>query len=102
MINFKAIGQRIKKLRKEHSYTQEKLAEILDISTEHLSRIENGMYRPSLTLIEKICDIFDVSEAELMFGASYESSVNEDLYNKIENLTPDKKKVILTIIDLVK
>lgn len=48
MINFKAIGQRNKRLRKENNLTQEKLSELLNISTEHLSRIETGSYRLSL------------------------------------------------------
>ena len=102
MINFKAIGQRIKQLRKEHSYTQEKLAEMLNISTEHLSRIENGSYRPSLALIEKICGIFNTEESELMFGSSHETNLNKNLYNRIEMLSAEKKQAILNIIDLIK
>lgn len=101
MINFKAMGQRIKNLRKENSYTQEVLAERLDMSTEHLSRIENGAYRPSIALIEKLCEVFDVDEAELMFGIVSENDYNKELYNKIELLSDDKKRLIIKLIDFI-
>lgn len=101
MINFKAIGQRIKRIRKERDLTQEKLAETLDISTEHLSRIETGSYRPSLTLIEKISEILETDEQTLMFGNSSETSSSSQLSDKIECLSEDKKKAISIIIDLI-
>ncbi len=101
MINFKAIGQRIKLLRKEKDLTQEKLAEILDISTEHLSRIETGSYRPSLALIEKISEIFEVDEQNLMFGNSSEVHETNELSKKIESLANNKKRAVSIIIDLI-
>lgn len=101
MINFKAIGQRIKYERKQKGLTQEKLAEMLEISTEHLSRIETGSYRPSLNLIEKMCKIFKINESELMFGKSSDFSSNKLLAEKIESLTNDKKQALSIIIDLI-
>ncbi len=102
MINFKVIGQRIKTLRKEHLLTQEELAESLNISTEHLSRIETGSYRPSLNLIEKICDILSVDESDLMFGTKNDSKINKELCNKFDELSLEKKQALLMIIDLIK
>lgn len=101
MINFKAIGQRIKTERKRKSLTQEKLAELLEISTEHLSRIETGSYRPSLNLIEKMSTIFEVDESELMFGKSTDFTTNKLLAEKIENLPNEKKQALSIIIDLI-
>lgn len=99
MINFDAIGKRIKEKRKELLLTQEKLAEMLDVSVEHLSRIETGSYRPSLALIEKICRIFGVDESELMFGDKKDYQFNKGLYFKIESLTAEKREAIEKIID---
>ncbi len=99
MINFGAIGKRIKEKRKELVLTQEKLAEMLDVSVEHLSRIETGSYRPSLILIEKICAIFGVEESELMFGDKHDYKYNKDLYFKIESLPAEKREAIEKIID---
>ena len=101
MINFKAIGQRIKHIRKENNLTQEKLAEMLSISTEHLSRIETGSYRPSLSLIEKISDIFKIEEQFIMFGNGLNEETNKYLYDKLECLSEEKKQAVGLIIDLI-
>lgn len=101
MINFKMIGQRIKKGRREKGFTQETFSELIDISTEHLSRIETGTYRPSLSLIEKISDILEISEKELMFGAKSEMEIATNLTNKIICLSPQKQEALEKIIDLI-
>lgn len=44
----KIIGQRIKNARLKAGLTQEKLAEAVDLSVQHLSKVENG--RKGLTL----------------------------------------------------
>ena len=48
------VGKRVKELRKGLFLTQEKLAEKLKISSNHLSYIETGNRRPSLSLARKI------------------------------------------------
>lgn len=101
MINFKAIGARIKSERKRLSMTQEKLSEVLEISIEHLSRIENGAYRPSLLLIERMSCVFGIDEEELMFGNDKDRVENLTLYEKIEAMDDKKRKALLMIIDLL-
>lgn len=102
MINFDLIGKRIKKARLEKHYTQEKLSEILNVSVEHLSRIENGAYRPSLGLIERISEILEIDESFLMFGNYNLSGIDKELYDKLSSLDEDKKNALLTIIDAIK
>ena len=43
-------GQKLKELRKSKGYTQEKLAEKLDITPRQLTRIETGDNFPSVEL----------------------------------------------------
>ena len=47
-INYVNLGEKIKSTRKERGYTQEKLAEICDISTGFLGHIERGTRKLSL------------------------------------------------------
>lgn len=101
MINFKMIGQRIKRGRKEKGFTQEIFSEMIDISTEHLSRIETGAYRPSLSLIEKISAILEITEEELMFGKKCESEITAQLVTKISCLSPQKQEAVEKIVDLI-
>lgn len=64
-----AIGYRLKQLRKEHHYSQQELSRRLGLSQGMLSSIENHKSALSLTNIEKICNIFEVSSEWLIFGA---------------------------------
>ncbi len=101
MINFKTIGQRIKDGRKMKGFTQETLSEMINISTEHLSRIETGTYRPSLNLIEKISNVLEITEEELMFGSKSEAETAARLANKIACLSHKKQQAIESIIELI-
>ena len=55
------IAKRIKTLREEHGLTQEQLAKELSISRNAISNYENGVRRPDLDLVTKMCDIFNVT-----------------------------------------
>lgn len=67
-LNFAEIGQRIRTLRKQRGYTQEKLAEAADLSVPYLSHIERGKKGVSLVAIIRIAAALDVSLEYLLFG----------------------------------
>ncbi|MDR0347134.1 MAG: helix-turn-helix transcriptional regulator [Coriobacteriales bacterium] len=56
---------RIEILRHERAVTQEELAEILDVSRQTISSLENGRYNPSITLAFKIARFFNRSVEEI-------------------------------------
>lgn len=47
-MDYYEIGQRIRKMRKAHEFSQEELAEKIGISTTHMSHIETGNTKLSL------------------------------------------------------
>lgn len=57
----KVIGLKIATLRKQHGFTQEQLAEKLDISVKHCSSVERGLSRLSLEKLIEVSNIFHVS-----------------------------------------
>ena len=59
------LGNRIKELRKSKKFTQDSLAELIDIDAKHLSRIECGKTQPSLSLLRKIATVFEIDISEL-------------------------------------
>jgi len=61
----KALGKKIKSLRKENGLTQEKLAEQLRISTVYVGFLEAGKGSPSLKLLMKISRKFGVKVEDL-------------------------------------
>lgn len=59
-------GSKVQMLRKNHNISQEKLAAILKINRNNLSRIETGKSEPTLTIIKGIATYFNVDVASLM------------------------------------
>lgn len=64
----KIIGLNIKKYRKAAGYTQEQLAELLDISTVHMSHMECGHVSMSIDLLLKLCDVLNVTPDSILSG----------------------------------
>lgn len=60
-----ALGARIKALRKQKGWSQERLAERVGISTQYLSNIERGKENPTLDLLLRLADSLRVSPAEI-------------------------------------
>lgn len=59
------IGLKIRELRKNRGLTQERLAEYLNISSQAVSKWENGTTLPDITFVPKLSSIFCVSTDEL-------------------------------------
>ncbi len=59
------IRNRIRKFRKQKGLSQEKLAELVDSSREHINRMESGKDNISLSYFIKLAKAFDVSLDEL-------------------------------------
>lgn len=59
------IGEKIKSLRKQKNISQEVLAQYLAVSFQAVSKWENGIAMPDITLIPAIASFFGVSTDEL-------------------------------------
>lgn len=67
-MDYYAIGQRIRKLRKAQGLSQEQLAERIGISTTHMSHIETGNTKLSLPVLVDIAHSLHALTDELLFG----------------------------------
>lgn len=65
MSRLKLLGQNIAKYRKEKQLSQEKLAEMVDLSREYITRVENGQKNISLKKLFAIADALDVGFNQL-------------------------------------
>lgn len=59
-------GENLKKLRREKELTQEKLAEILGVSFQAVSKWERGETYPDITMLPEIAAFFGVTTDELL------------------------------------
>ncbi len=60
------LGLNIKVERVKRGLTQEKLGELAEISTKHITKIESGDVSPSIYLVYKIAKALNVSIAKLV------------------------------------
>lgn len=65
-LDYKAIGKRIKIARIRAEMTQEKLSEIAGVSPTHLSNIETGTTRVSLSTLIGIANALKVTSDDLL------------------------------------
>ena len=67
-----SIAENISKLRKEHSMTQEQLAESLGVTFASVSKWERGEAIPSVTTLKEIADLFGVT-VDYLISAEHET-----------------------------
>jgi transcriptional regulator with XRE-family HTH domain len=102
---------RIKELRKKHGDTLKDLAKKLNYDYSNLSKIERGLYDPSLELLRKIADIYNV---DMTYFFSEDNSYTPEETNfmgeldicrdellKKYNLVLDGKKLSKTELEFV-
>lgn len=59
-----SIGRKLKALRKEHNLSQEKIAEYVDMSREHISCIERGKNLASTETLYRLAEYFKIDIKE--------------------------------------
>ena len=63
------LGRRIARLRLEHTMTQERLASVMGVSPQAVSKWENDQSAPDISLLPLLAETFGVSIDELLVGA---------------------------------
>lgn len=84
MDNKKKLGKRIKELRKQKGFTQEQVAEMIDLEQNTISVIESGRNFPTLVTLEKIAKVLNVELSDF-FNYSYLDDID-----KVKQFTQEK------------
>lgn len=71
------LGDRLKKLRNDHNWTQEDVARKLELSRGTYAHYEINKRQPDYDTLKKLSEIFDVSIDYLITGNKYSSSEDE-------------------------
>jgi putative transcriptional regulator len=61
------LTNRVKELRAKHRFTQNDLAERVDVTRQTIVALEKGSYIPSLLLAMKIAQVFQLPIEEIFF-----------------------------------
>ncbi len=65
---------RLKELRAERGWTQQALAERLEVSRQSVIAIETGRYDPSLPLAFRIAELFDLPIEDIFVSPAHQRS----------------------------
>lgn len=83
------IGSVVRNLRNEKNMTQEDLATILCVSMQSVSRWENGLNYPDISLLPKIAQVFGVS-VDYLLGI-----VKDNDEEKCKKMCTELEKIII-------
>lgn len=88
------LGDRIKLLRKEQEITQEQLADWLNVSRSSIKGYENDGVEPSLNVLIKIADRFNVS-LDYLLGRTEEK-------HNVNLLDEYTKEILIKVYEIIK
>lgn len=100
-MDLKKIGKFIAENRKKAGFSQESLAEALDISNRSISKWERGICLPETTKMPEICKLFNITINDLFSGEivdmkNSEKKLNENLLAlAAEKEQKDKQLLVL-------
>lgn len=103
-IDYKKIGQRIKKARMERGLNQSDLGELLGCSNNHVCHVEIGQTKVSLAMLMKLSIILDKDFDYFLFDTPYtrkKTIINNEISEKLDQCSPATLVSINKIIDVL-
>lgn len=83
----KEFGKRVKEARLRAGMTQSRLAELVDVSVNHISAIERGVYETRIDTLRKIAIALGTTTDHLIFGTADTESSLKTAYIKASRLS---------------
>ena len=99
----KNLGLKIKQYRNAKHLKQSELAEMLEIDSKYLSRLETGISTPSFKTLEKLAEIFNI-EVSALFEFDYiedKETIIEKLEIKIKNYSTKQLNTLYKFTNVI-
>ena len=100
-IDFNELGLRIKKRRRELNLKQNELSEMMGISNNYLSNIENGHSIPSLEVFSDICIKLKITPDLLLLGVIRVDNIPENIKDNLKLCTNKELKLVDDMIQCI-
>lgn len=103
-MDYYAIGQRIRKIRKARNLSQEQLSEMVGISVTHMSHIETGNTKLSLPVLVDLANALEVRTDDLLYDkvTAERSTATEAIVQLLETCTTQQLRVIEDLVKAAK
>lgn len=92
------IGKRIQILRKKANYTQEQVAEMMNVSVQMISNVERGNKAIKIENLLKLSEIFNISTDYILTGKENATDLQSAII-KLEALPEIDRKMIEAMIE---
>lgn len=95
-VDYKDLGSRIRNKREEHRMSQAELAGKAQLSTQHISNVENAKSKIGLEKLVDIANVLDCSLDELACGSvkSGRTVYNSEIAEMIEDLSDTQRRAL--------
>lgn len=98
-LNYKKIGERLRKLRKYMGLTQEQVADILSVGRDAILRIEKGDRKIDLQELINFSKLYNISMDELTMEEHTINSSDVAFARGFNELSEKDKKEIISLIE---
>ena len=99
IFDFAVIGNNLYSFRKKARLTQAEVAEAAGIADRTYADIERGTVNMRVETLLRICTVLKITPNEILLTEDTENKLTETLSEKLENISPNEKKVALNILD---
>lgn len=103
-INYALIGKRVRETRKQQKISQERLAELTDVSVSYISHIETARKKASLSTLIRIANALGITVDELLNGNQIynPNDYQTDLDQIMEDCSLLEKRLIFALVSATK
>lgn len=103
-IDYDKVGQRVRQARIRRGLTQAELGELVDCSNNHMSHIESGQTKVSLTLLLKLSYALDTSLDFFLLDTPYarrEALMDSEINKKLARCDRQTLLAVNRILDVL-
>lgn len=98
MSDLKEMGKRIQNRRKQQGYTQEQLADMMNVSIQMVSNLERGNKAIRIDNLINLCESLDISADYILTGKENAADISA-LAARISQLTDKDQKMIEMLVE---
>ena len=102
--DYKELGKRIAKRRKELKMKQQEVNEQAGLSDKYLSNIERGVSVPSIDVLMRLCAVLKITPDSLLIGTENMENmgnVGKIAAMKVNNMSRGQQMLALSMLDWI-